>query len=429
MNKTDKTALVPKYRFPEFEFNEGWNRCTLSQIADRVIEKVGEKKLTTLSISAGTGFVSQAEKFSRDISGKQYENYICLRKGEFSYNKGNSKTFPQGCIYELLEYDEAAVPNAFISFHFKEDYVPNFYKGYFENNFHGKQLKKFITSGARMDGLLNIKPSDFFSIVLPTPKDKKEQQKIADCLYSLDELISAEDKKLTALKEHKKGLMQKLFPAEGKTLPEWRFSEFRDCGEWEGRLISELSNNIIAGGTPSTAEPMYWNGDIRWMNSGELNLKRVYDVVGRITELGIKKSSTKLLPPRCILIGLAGQGKTRGTVAINMIETCINQSIAAIYPNEEVFDSNFLYHYLDKEYLTLRGISSGDGERGGLNLKLIKSFNTMMPVHIDEQQKIADVFSSVDKLITAQSDKIEALKEHKKGLMQGLFPSIEEVSQ
>ena len=128
MNKTDRTALVPKYRFPEFEFNEEWNGFTLSQIADRVIEKVGEKKLTTLSISAGTGFVSQAEKFSRDISGKQYENYICLRKGEFSYNKGNSKTFPQGCIYELLEYDEAAVPNAFISFHFKEDYVPDFSK-------------------------------------------------------------------------------------------------------------------------------------------------------------------------------------------------------------------------------------------------------------------------------------------------------------
>ena len=162
MNK--KKEIVPKLRFPEFGTSEGWKKYKLRELADRITKKVGDNKLVTLSISAGIGFVSQAEKFSRDISGKQYCNYIYLKRGEFSYNKGNSKTFPQGCIYELKEYDEAAVPNAFISFRFKENLVPSFYQGYFDSNFHGKQLVRFITSGARSGGLLNISPIDFFSI-------------------------------------------------------------------------------------------------------------------------------------------------------------------------------------------------------------------------------------------------------------------------
>ena len=226
MNK--KKEIVPKLRFPEFGTSEGWKKYKLRELADRITKKVGDNKLVTLSISAGIGFVSQAEKFSRDISGKQYCNYIYLKRGEFSYNKGNSKTFPQGCIYELKEYDEAAVPNAFISFRFKENLVPSFYQGYFDSNFHGKQLVRFITSGARSDGLLNISPIDFFSIVLPSPVKKEEQQKIADCLSSIDELIDTESRKLKALEKYKKGLMQKLFPAEEKHCLNGDFLNFKD---------------------------------------------------------------------------------------------------------------------------------------------------------------------------------------------------------
>ncbi len=94
-------------------------------------------------------------------------------------------------------------------------------------------MTKYITSGARSDGLLNIKPEDFFSIILPTPIEKKEQQKIADCLSSIDDLITAQTQKLAALKAHKKGLMQQLFPAEGETVPKLRFPEFRDGHEWK----------------------------------------------------------------------------------------------------------------------------------------------------------------------------------------------------
>ncbi|MGV8117254.1 restriction endonuclease subunit S [Methanothrix soehngenii] len=205
---------TPRLRFPKFRNAGEWEVKQLGEISNRIVEKVGDKELVPVSITAGTGFVSQVEKFGRNISGKQYKNYVRLRKRQFSYNKGNSKVYPQGCIYQLHEFEEAAVPNAFYSFEFIKDYIPEFFKGYFELNYHGKQLAKYITSGARSDGLLNISADDFFSIILPTPVKREEQQKIAGCLSSLDEVINLQIQKLDALKAHKKGLMQQLFPQE-----------------------------------------------------------------------------------------------------------------------------------------------------------------------------------------------------------------------
>lgn len=419
MSKKEKKKLLPKIRFPEFSASDGWDSKKFEEIAERIIEKVGDRQLTTLSISAGKGFVSQAEKFSRDISGKQYKNYIFLRKGEFSYNKGNSKTFPQGCIYELLEYNEAAVPNAFISFRFKEAYVPNFYKGYFETNFHGRQLIKFITSGARMDGLLNIKPADFFSIILPTPKDKKEQQKIANCLSSLDDLISAEDKKLTALMSHKKGLMQKLFPAEGETVPEWRFPEFRDTGEWVVDTLGATCDSF-SGGTPATSVKEYYGGDIPFIRSGEIG-KMATELF--LTHEGVEKSSAKMVKVGDVLVALYGANS--GEVALSKIDGAINQAILCL---KHKTNNAFVYHYLThkKNWIISTYIQGGQGNLSGA---IIKSIELFFPRNPKEQKKITDFLSLADDIINAQIEKIETLKAHKIGLMQGLFPSIEEVIQ
>jgi len=204
-------------------------------------------------------------------------------------------------------------------------------------------------------------------------------------------------------------------------VPKLRFPEFRAAEEWSEMTVGGISNTVIAGGTPSTSEKKFWGGDIRWMNSGELNDKRVSEVQGRITREGLNNSSTKIIPPRCVLIGLAGQGKTRGTVAMNLVELCTNQSIAAIFPNDPVFDSDFLYHDLDRRYDELRRLSAGGEGRGGLNLQIIKSLPILLPSPA-EQQKIAECLSSVDERIAAQARKLDALKTHKKGLMQQLFP-------
>ena len=416
--RMNKKKIVPKLRFPEFGTSEGWKKYKLRELADRITKKVGDNKLVTLSISAGIGFVSQAEKFSRDISGKQYCNYIYLKKGEFSYNKGNSKTFPQGCIYELKEYDEAAVPNAFISFGFKENLVPSFYQGYFDSNFHGKQLVRFITSGARSDGLLNISPTDFFSIVLPTPVKKEEQQKIADCLSSIDDLIDAESRKLRALEKYKKGLMQKLFPAEGKTLPEWRFPEFQGCGEWKSKYMGKACK-MFSGGTPDTSKKEFYGGTIPFIRSAEIN-KSSTELF--ITEEGFKNSSAKMVKKGDILIALYGANS--GEVALSKIDGAINQAILCL---RHETNNAFVYHYFThmKNRIISKYIQGGQGNLSG---QIIKSVNLYFP-KTEEQQKVADCLSEIDTMITEQSNRLEQLKTHKKGLMQGLFPSLEEADE
>ena len=183
-----------------------------------------------------------------------------------------------------------------------------------------------------------------------------------------------------------------------------RFSKFG--GQWFKKQIKELTT-VSAGATPKTTINEYWGGNIPWMNSGELNLKHIYNVEGRITKLGYDSTSTKMLPTGCVLIGLAGQGKTRGTCAINHIELCTNQSIGAIWPCKDL-NSEYLYFNLDSRYKELRELSSGDGGRGGLNLSLISSL--FVPVcTLEEQLKIAKFLSLLEQRIDTQN---KIIKEH-----------------
>lgn len=161
-------------------------------------------------------------------------------------------------------------------------------------------------------------------------------------------------------------------------------------------------------------------GNIMWMSSGELNKKFVFDVEGRITTEGLLNSSTHIIPPFCVLIGLAGQGKTRGTAAYNYISLCTNQSIAAILPNDK-YDSLYLYYVVDSKYDYLRLLSSGDGGRGGLNKNLLNSLEIVFPKSIAEQRAIAEALSDIDGLIAALDKKIAKKRLIKQGAMQQLL--------
>lgn len=204
--------------------------------------------------------------------------------------------------------------------------------------------------------------------------------------------------------------------AKSKT-PGFKDSPVRP-GNWEVRQIGRIAKTT-AGGTPSTKVKEYWGGKIRWMKSGELNLKKIYEVKGRITEEGLKNSSTKLIPPKSVLIGLAGQGKTRGTVAMNMIELCTNQSIAAILPSDS-FSEDFLYYNLDFRYEELRQLSKGDGGRGGLNLSIINTLDISLPP-LPEQKAIARLLSTWDEAISKTQSLIAQKELRKKWLMQNLL--------
>lgn len=194
--------------------------------------------------------------------------------------------------------------------------------------------------------------------------------------------------------------------------------------DWTTPCIKDFTV-LLSGGTPSTKINEYWGGDIRWMNSGELNLKRVYEVEGRITELGLKNSVTKLILSNCVLIGLAGHGKTRGTVALNYTPLCTNQSIASILPNKEVL-SEYIYQNLDLRYYELRGLSPGDGGIGGLNLTIIRNLKIPLPPTKAEQTSIATALNDADELITQLEKLIAKKKTIKQGAMQELLKPKED---
>jgi type I restriction enzyme S subunit len=414
------TALVPKLRFPEFLGADEWKPISLQEASTPVTERVGERKLTPVSISAGIGFVPQAAKFGRDISGKQYQLYTLVRDGDFVFNKGNSLKFPQGCIYQLQGWGHVAAPSVFICFRLKKGYSDSFFQQCFEQNQHGKQLRRHITSGARSNGLLNISKETFFSVEILSPS-LAEQQKIAACLSSLDELIAAQAQKAEALKTHKKGLMQQLFPREGELQPRLRFLEFQNAGEWEETELGQCLEKVIdyRGKPPPKAEsgvPLITAKNVRFgwldMTNDEYIEADAYD--SWMTK-GIPTVGDILFTTEAPL-GNVGMFPAEGTYALG-------QRIITLRCKTKKCIPEFLFQSLLGPELQERI----DFHSTGSTAKGIKSsvFVTLAFRHpkVPEQQRIADFLSSLDFLISAENHKLEALMSHKKGLMQQLFPS------
>jgi len=304
----------------------------------------------------------------------------------------------------LADHDEAAVPNTYISFRFHEHVIPDFYNGYFESNSHGKQLTKFITKRFGTNELLGIKPSDFFSIILPTPELKEEQQKIADCLSSLEELIAAEDNKLKALKDHKKGLIQKLIPTEGKALPELRFPEYRSHGEWNKTAFKHVFDSLhIATITSSlkeqAADP---SGDGAVDNAGS-SVEDEIVIVGTGPNIGKAYMHSVIYDTQH-----SNRSLIHGSVnKQHHPEFILAQTLTSRY---EKWVAKITTHPMQPRIRTIE----------------YESFTFYCPSLL-EQKKIADCLSSIDDLIKAQLKKIEHLRVHKRGLLQSLYPSVGEI--
>lgn len=150
--------------------------------------------------------------------------------------------------------------------------------------------------------------------------------------------------------------------------------------KWETKRLGEVCSDLYSGATPSTKIEKYWqNGTIPWMSSGEVNKGIVNKVDAFITQAGYDSCSTKIVPVGSVVIALAGQGKTRGTVALTQIELCTNQSLCALVPNLETTSGKYIFYYLRTQYSKLREVSAGDGNRGGLNLKMLKEYEINIP--------------------------------------------------
>lgn len=268
----------------------------------------------------------------------------------------------------------------------------------------------FMLAGRQTTNLASINKTSLGQFPVPLPPTKGEQQSIAEALSDADALIEFLSLLLVKKRQIKQGVMQELLTGK-KRLPGF-------VGSWGSATIGSFTD-CTAGGTPSTQIETYWGGDIPWMSSGELHLKHVKDVEGRITDEGLRNSSTKWIPAGCVLIGLAGQGKTRGTVAMNHVPLCTNQSIAAIFPVDS-YDSLFLYFNLESRYDELRELSAGDGGRGGLNLSLIRNLAVPMPCLL-EQREIARVLADIDSDVASIEEKLAKARDIKLGMMQELL--------
>lgn len=368
----------------------GWKIYYLSELTKPIKQIVGKKSIIALSISAKIGFVPQIEKFGRDISGKQYNNYILLRYGEFAYNKGNSYSYPQGCVYRLENYREAAVPNVFECFSCNKLFVlPTFLKQYFEGNFHGKQLFRLINSGVRNNGLLNLTTNDFYNLKLFLPPIE-EQKKIVEVLESWDKAINL-TKRLIAQKElQKKYLMQQLLT--GRT----RLKGFNT--KWKKSKLKQLC--AINKGQQLNADTLTSTGLYPCLNGGI--------IPSGYTDKWNREGNT---------ISISEGGNSCGYVNFNISRFwagghCYTLSYVKI-------NNLFLYCALKAKENLIMKLRVGSG-LPNIQRQSLEDLILSVP-SVKEQKAIAEVLSSADKEIDLLKQKLTKLEEQKKGLMQVLL--------
>ena len=253
-----------------------------------------------------------------------------------------------------------------------------------------------------------------YSQITALPQEA-EQKKIAACLMSADELIASEARKLDALQAHKTGLMQQLFPTQGETIPRLRFHEFRDADEWEPKQISDLGK-IITGSTPSTTAPEFYGGERFFVSPADISDERFIERTNTtLTDRGFEQ--TRPVPPNSVLFVCIGS--TIGKVAQNLIECATNQQINAVIPDAD-YSGGFIYYMLS---LVAPQIAALAGRHAVpiINKTAFGNVEVVLP-KLAEQERIAQCLSSLDEGIAFQSRQIAALKTHKTGLMQQLFP-------
>ena len=252
------------------------------------------------------------------------------------------------------------------------------------------------------------------------PPSKEEQSKIGGYFDELDHLITLHQRKCDEVKSLKKYMLQKMFPQNEQKVPEIRFEGFTEA--WEQRKLGDVLDDMYNGQTPSRNKSEYWNGNIKWLSSGELNRGTVYDSMEMITEDGQKSANLRIVPKGTFIMAITGleAAGTRGNCALLGFDTTLNQSCMALFPKKDLLTSDFLFQWYRKvgeEY----GINYTQGtKQQSYNAELIKILPISLP-SVAEQRKIASYLSNLDHLITLHQQKCEELKKIKKFMLQKMF--------
>lgn len=423
-------VLVPKLRFPEFRGAEEWEPEPMGEVYSfKGTNSLSRDKLNYVAGSVknihygdihtkfATHFdiTTELVPFINDSEEAVVRTENLCAEGDMIFADASEDLADIGKSIEIVRLNGERLVSGLhtiLARRIGERIALGFAGHLFKSGLVRTQIQK-EAQGAKV---LGISPTRLRNLRLPLPHDKAEQQKIAECLSSVDELMAAQARKVDALKTHKKGLMQQLFPREGETQPCLRFPEFQNAEKWDSKPLGELGE-IITGKTPSTKEADLWGGEILFITPTDISEDGKYQNTTARTV--VKSKSTKVLPEGSIVYTcIASIGKMALTVRLSVT----NQQINAVIPNERAL-GEFLYYALANLTPWIKTIPA-------TNILPIINKTDFSKIAIphpdkDEQQRIASCLSSLDALITAEFQKLEVLKTHKKGLMQQLFPSPE----
>ena len=419
---TTKPSYTPALRFPDFLNDGEWEVKRLGEIAEKVTSKnKSNEQLPVLTNSATEGVVNQQDYFDREIVTKDnLTNYHIIELNDFVYNPRISVAAPVGPI-SRNKIGTGIMSPLYTIFKFKEGNI-DFFEQYFRTNCWHQYLKDKANFGARFDRM-NISNEDFFNLPIPFPP-LAEQRRIAQALTALDELIAATNGKLEQLKAYKKGLMQKLFPAKGKKLPELRLKEFEKDGEWEEKKLGEAVDVFQGYGFPERMQgktqgkyPFIKVSDI----STTVNNGRKYiDVANNyVDEEELSILGVTPFPIGTIIFAKIGEAIRLNRRVILSKPSLIDNNVGGVKAKDGLSNDDFVFYIMSMIDL----VKYAGGVVPAVKKTAIENIEVLMPPTLYEQQRIADCFGLIDEMINQYTYKVAVLELYKKGLMQRMFPT------
>jgi type I restriction enzyme, S subunit len=415
-----KPTLVPKLRFPEFLNAEKWTMESGDELFDQINDRNSDPGLPVLAITQEHGAIPRHMiDFHVSVTEKSIENYKVVRVGDFIISL---RSFQGGIEYS--RYHGICSP-AYVVLRRRGKGSDEYFRHYLKTDGFIRILTRNL-EGLR-DGKM-ISYSQFSELLLPTPI-YAEQQKIASCLSSLDELIALQGRKVEAFKTHKKGLMQQLFPREGGTQPRLRFPEFQNAGDWKIKRVDEqgavLAGKALAVNAPGPLRPYLRTKNVL---DGAIDL---FDVL--TMPMNDAEFDRFEIRDGDVLLNEGQSLELVGRAAIYRSEfkgRCAMQNQLLRFRALPSTSAEFAAQYFRKcqKDGTFASVATKTTSVAHLGSSRFSALKLTWPSK-SEQQRIASCLSSLDDLITSETQKLDALKTHKRGLMQQLFPSTETVSE
>jgi type I restriction enzyme S subunit len=373
--------------------------------------------------------MDQRDFFDKDIATQgKLESYFVVELGSYVYNPRISATAPVGPISKN-KIGTGVMSPLYTVFSFRND-SNDFYEHYFKTTGWHTYMRQASSTGARHDRMA-ISGEDFMAMPLPV-STLEEKQKIADCLGSLDELIAAQGRKVEALKTHKTGLMQQLFPREGETQPRLRFPEFQSGGEWVATPFSELCD--IKHGYAFESAFFSNEGEHVLLTPGNFYEQGGYRDRGELQKyFNGEIPADYVLAKGDLLVAMTEQaaGLLGSPILVPESHKFLhNQRLGLVLNKRGVIWANEFWFYVfntERVRTAIHATASGAKVRHTSPTK-IGDVVVSIPPTLPEQQRIASCLSSLDAHITAATQALDTLKTHKQGLMQQLFPSAEDAA-